>query len=100
MHGVVNKIITKPQKILLAKALDHMVHFYKLGIIYKEVMSEGKTCSEFYTWVLEMLLKRISRQKKADGSFFTIMSLLILHNSEVLSGNCGTISYKPTFSVP
>ena len=32
-------------------------------------MSEGKTCSEFYTWMLEMLLKQISRQKKAEGSF-------------------------------
>ena len=58
----------------------------KLGIIYKEVMSEGKTCSEFYIWVLEMLLKQTSRQRKPDGSFFTITSLLILHNSEVFSG--------------
>jgi hypothetical protein len=90
----VNKIITKPQKISPAKALDQMfIYIYthththnKLGIIYKEVMSEGNSCSEFYTWVPEMLVKKISRQKKAEGSFFTIMSLLILHNSEVFYG--------------
>jgi hypothetical protein len=39
MHEVVNKIITKTQKISLAKVLDHKAHLYKLGIIYKEVMS-------------------------------------------------------------
>jgi hypothetical protein len=49
-------------------------------------MSEGKTCCEFYTWVLEVLLKQISRHKKADGSFFAIKFLLILHNSEELYG--------------
>jgi hypothetical protein len=46
---------------------------YILGITYKEVMSEGKTSSEFYTWVLEMLLKQILRERKAVGSFCTIM---------------------------
>jgi hypothetical protein len=52
--------------------------FYTLGILYKEVMPEGKMSSEFYTWVLEMLQKQISRERKADGSFCTITPLLIL----------------------
>lgn len=63
-------------------------------------MSEGKTCSEYYTWVLEMLMKQISRQRKADGSSFTIMPLTILHISEVLSDKLWYDLIQTTFSIP